>query len=341
MRKLRVSIFGCLLLVMAAMSVAPARSQGLPSKKDAGPILEKAEAKMALTTPGAPPFYLVAKLHYRLGATGFDGVYELMWTAPDRYREEFRLGQISSTYLALGDKLYIQRNTPLLTYPQWRLRTMLGLPTPALFAPKISVDKVSESQDGATQLACAKMISPFGTETDCFTQDTGNLVSMQFKMENLPISYTKENFADLGDYRFPKHILSIIANESLEVTLDKLMAARFSDDVFAPPAGAEVHDWCAKPDAGERKGEDFYAWLSRQESLRPEGPQGSNSPQGFYIQVGKDGRVDTLSQMFRDGSSKPLNAKTAGSVRFGVLSCGGKPIDYELNMAAVPPPPAP
>jgi hypothetical protein len=328
---------------MLASALATA-AQSLPSKNDAADLVAKAEQQMQLTGPGATPFHILAKIRYTVGSASLDGAYELLWESADRYREEFRLGALSSTYLALQDKLYIRRNTPTLTYPQWRARMLMGFPGHKYDVSKPDVLKVYKSQVGSEDLICADVKF---SGTRCFSATTGEIVSSEIKstLGKPPIAgLSEDGFVALGEARFPGHILSTMGDDSLEVRLDKVeLVTHFADVTFAPPEGASAHEWCAQPQLGKQVGDPQFPLLVLPDGQPFHGPPvvgpqvASRRFSALYVQTGTDGHIEKMMETYPDGSAKDLTNKTVRQMRRAVHSCDGKPIEYEevLGTAAV------
>ena len=90
-----------ILLVFAlvlVLSSVPALAQSLPDKNEVREWIKKAQEASDLRSPGAP-YHLVAKIRYAIGDKTMDGTYEILWVAADRYRVEFRMGDIGETDL--------------------------------------------------------------------------------------------------------------------------------------------------------------------------------------------------------------------------------------------------
>src|SRR5579864_9305611 len=147
----RILIIAIFVLTMCTL---PAAAQSLPTKKEAADLVVKAQKQMQLTGPGATPFHVLAKIRYTVGSASFDGDYELLWASADRYREAFRLGPLLSVYVATQNKLHIQRNSPTLTYMQWRVRELMNLPEPKSVDSRIDIGKVFTSQRGSQDAVC-------------------------------------------------------------------------------------------------------------------------------------------------------------------------------------------
>jgi hypothetical protein len=197
----RISIVVLLLYALiCAVGARPAGAQALPSKKVAAQTLDTAANRPSLTSPGAPPFHLLAEIDYKFGNTTYDGTYEVYWVAQDRYREEFRLGPINSDYVALHDKLYVARAIPALTYPQWRVRLLSGLPIHAEATANLHVSKVFSRQIKSESVICADLDIPRIGEVDCYSPATKDLVFVGGKsaVQDLSETIMADTFITFG-----------------------------------------------------------------------------------------------------------------------------------------------
>jgi hypothetical protein len=314
-------------LALEAFAAQPASAQALPSREEAVRLLETAGHQTSLTGSGAP-FHLAAKLHYTVDAISLDGTYEVLWAAAGRFREEFRLGSIGESDVALDGKLYVLRSSPILTYPEVRVRGLTGLPNPPVTpaaSESFQISKIYRSGGAGESLLCFDFGSP-PTNTNCVDSVTGRLVSVNNRMKL--ISRVEDRFMSVGAVNYPGHILSTIDHESLEISVDKLeTVARFADEVFVPPAGASSRDWCANPDGVRPLDRNLFAKLTVGFAL-------SHVPKGFrgyYAQVGANGRVEQAAEIYADGTARRSVDRDLNGARFPVHSCAGKPIEYETE----------
>ena len=316
-------------LALQAFAAQPASAQSLPSKEEAARLLETARHQTSLTGAGAP-FHLVAKLHYTVDAISLDGTYEVLWATSGRFREEFRLGAIGESDIALDDKLYVLRSSPVLTYPEAMVRKLTGLPNPAVkptASEPFQISKVYRSGGAGENLLCFDLGSPpTSMNTNCLDSVTGRLVSIISKMKQ--ISRVEDRFMSVGAVNYPGHMLSTIGNESLEINVDKLeTVARFADELFVPPAGASSRDWCANPDGVTPLDWNLFAKLTVGLTL-------SHVPKGFrgyYAQVGANGHVEQAAEVYADGTARRSGDRDLNGARFPIHSCAGKPIEYETE----------
>jgi hypothetical protein len=328
-RILAIAIF---ILTICAL---PAAAQSLPSAKDASVLVAKAQEQKRLTGPGATPFHILAKIHFTVGKASIDGAYEVLWESADRYREEFRLGSLSATYLALQDKQYIRRNTPALTYPQWRVRMLMGFPSYTYDVPKPDIVKVYQSQIGSEDVICAD-VKFAGTR--CFSH-AGEIVSSEWKStQGKPMiaRLGEDSFVDIGEARFPSHILSTISDETLEVRLEKVeLVTHFADATFVPPDGASAYDWCAQPEVGTQPKDSRFVPMTFVGGQLFQGPLFLAAPafsfkvSALYVQTGADGHIEKMMETYPDGSAKDLMTKMVRESRLPIHSCAGKPIEFE------------
>ena len=321
-------------LAAPAFGQQPAATQSLPSKAEAIPILEKAGEQMRLAEPGHPPFHLLAKLLYTLDGKSSDGTYEVLWASPDRFRDEFRLGPIGETDIALGDKLYILRNSPASTYHEFRVRGLMGLPENNGTIQPFKIAKVYA--DGADdKVVCFGFPEPSKGLTECVDQATGQLVSVNVQSKEGRTNTTSllpERFMSFGAVNYPWHILSTLAKETFEISVEKLdPVASFAAQTFIPPAGASSRDWCPKPEVPKEMDSRLATRLFLGDyapSPRPEGFR------GYYFLIAPDGRIEKDADMYSDGTTKKAAAQLSLE-RFPVHLCGGKPIEYETVFMTV------
>lgn len=313
-------------IALQAFAVHPVWAQSLPSKEEATHVLETVRHPMSFTEAGIP-FHFAAKLHYTLDATSLDGTYEVLWASPGRFREEFRLGSIGESVVALEDKLYLLRSTPVPAYPAERVRILTHLPSPVTFTasrpPQFS--KVYRSNNTAANELCFDFGSP-PTITDCVDSATGHFVSI--REDGKLISSIQDRFVSVLGLTYPGHIFFRAGHESFEITVDKLeTVAHFADDLFVPPTGATSHEWCANPDGFNPQDRSPLGKLTGGMTASPL-PKGFR---GFYVQVGPNGRVEQAAEMYADGTAKRSVDKDLNRARFSIRSCGGKPIEYEIH----------
>lgn len=323
-----------LFFTLAQLTASGACAQSLPTKKEAEALLQRAAEATDFQASDTPPFHLVAQVHYEIGGHPFDGSYELFWASPDRHRENFSMGTMMETEVALGDKLYVLRNTTTMTLPFWSIRLALRSPRHLLYGTKPNVDRVYSSQVRGENRTCVDSSDESLVREICFDPVSNQIVFLSHKLpvcshcENLPKSLRDSfglemsEFLSLGTKLFPRRIIRNDFDLRIDLETKTIeQAISFAQDVFTPPVGAESRDWCSKPDT---KGK--LSWTF--------GPLVKVNPPGsivaYYVLVGRDGKVEKSIPLRSGGISvdERLNQWFRGS-RFPVLSCGNKAIEYE------------
>src|ERR1700704_5788793 len=132
---------------------APICPQALPSKTQANELLQRTIKSQDLQLAG-PPFHLVAHVRYNFGGKTSDGAYEILWAAPNRFRETFQLEKMTEIDVALGDKIYIYRNTPTLTPHFLHLRNFVHQPISLYLGSKTTSHRIYSDSNGGGRRNC-------------------------------------------------------------------------------------------------------------------------------------------------------------------------------------------
>jgi|ERR1700675_2138908 len=322
-----------LFVAMALVVAPPACAQSLPTLDEASALLKKAIDTTNLKAPGGPPFHLIAKIHYALDDKTADGKYEILYAAPDRYRVQLQLDGVGETDVALGDKLYVARETPTLTYPFWSIREFLWEPGWPFLGADPKATRVYTSKAGTEVRPCLQAEGEEAVSKQvCFDAATHAVVSIHVAgnplmadPETVRFENNLDDFIDLGPIRYPRHLLKRFFSETIEATVERLDSVdKFSDDAFSVPPNAHVRDWCASPVLeNEAK---FPAprhptdpWLRTKDFI------------AFYLLVRKDGYVKNILMLHSSGNARTdrVFATVTKNGRYVTDLCGGKAIEYE------------
>jgi hypothetical protein len=332
----RLFIAGALLI--AACTAAPlgagarGQAQGVPSRKDISKLILEAHQKRYLTGEGSPPFHLLATFRYTYGSVTKTGTYELLWSAPERFREEFRLGDdVGETDLASDGKLYVSRNKKFTPISLWQIRSLMFLPERPVWAKlegETSVHSITAeslevytielgTKPGANRVRLNFLAREILSEETIFGQG-----------ETATASHT-DDYVDFGSARYPQHFLSTAKDMTVEINVVKLeQAGSFADVVFAPPENATVRDWCAEPEIAKPPLGHIFGDLFVVSDLEwTEKKVGAH-----YFLIAPDGSVETMARLSADGTESVgvLPKAEKEQARMPVRSCGGKPIEYEF-----------
>jgi len=318
------------------LSSVPAFTQSLPNKKEAREWVRRAQEASDLRSPDAPPYHLVAKIRYTINDKTMDGTYEILWAAPDRYRVEFRMGDIGETDLVLGDKKYVLRTTPTMTLPMWSVSSILFFSTPLPSAQSSqSVHKLSWAGDMANRQICAAVGESVTLDNKlCFDAKTTEVTathtqpitngSYRTVIDAFTLDLT--DYASLGKMRYPQHLERRSGPESIVATVEKWEAVqKFDESVFVPLPNSTAWDWCSTPKIEMPPSNRPYV-------LIPFIPYF-----GLYKVVRPDGTVKEATLLF--GSAKGPAKEMLDMERHNrsaVHICGGKPVEYETMVVIWP-----
>jgi hypothetical protein len=325
-------------LVLLGPMVSIAAPQSFPTKREAALLLQKAGEAADLRASDTPPFHLVATVHYTIGPQAFDGKYELLWASPDQFRETFKMGPAEEKEIALGDKLYILRTTQALSLPLWSVRDALRSIKRYFAEAGKNVSKVRASQSSKNNQYCVDSFDDFSRTQTCFDLATNETVYLDFGLfpseravysAEVKQMYRLElnDFAALGERRFPLHISRQRLDEKLDIRVETFAKVKtFVAGLFEPPAGTEAHDWCSSPvPAGSLQ-------IDRGSLFKVDPP---GSVFAYYVLVGRDGRAEKSVPIREGGSFVDVRmAERLRMARFPILSCGGNPIKYETVVEA-------
>jgi hypothetical protein len=319
--------FGALL---AGLALPAAQAQQTPSKKDAKKMIQQAAAATQLGTPGAP-FHLFAKFKYTLQNDTRDGTYELFWAAPNRFREEFHMGEVTETDVATGSKLFIERSSKALPLPLWRIRQVFRAPVGILVGDDPEVKKVYSDKSTGQWRTCADVNYEYARNQVCFdpatklvTRGAGGIYGRE-----APSEFRAAEFEAIGGKAIPRKLSLRSLGETIEIEVSALEPQNsFGDSVFVASPKAEGHDWCAEA-ATKGKTKFPHPPLVWGVPPPPMAPRGDFS--AYYILVGRDGQVANIIPL-RYGPDD-ANRRLMGflhDTKFPVRRCGDMPIDYEI-----------
>jgi hypothetical protein len=291
-------------------------------------ILQKTIEGMDLREPGSSPFHLVARVHYMLGADAYDGIYELVWAAPDRWRENFTMDNVGSEEdLAFGDRLHVLRNTATFSLPLWRIRDTLFHSVQAFYGPDPKARHVYSSSSTGKSLNCidSKMGGTNGRV--CYDPQTSQaeLLYLGWKTPDDSFELQLSDFVTLGKKRYPRRISRRQEDEAFELNVETLqLAAHFADAIFVPPRASITFPWCANP-------------IEKGHVVDPLPPvfQIDAPPAllAYYVLVGTDGRIKTLRPIrSAGGNMDQMMAEWSHKAKFSIRMCRGEPIEYETAL---------
>lgn len=310
------------LMVLFAVS---SRTQSPPSqltKKQANKFLQAAITSQDLQSPGRP-FHLLANVTYKLGGTTQNGVFEILWAAPDRFRETFRMDKMSEVNLALRDKMYVLRNTPTLSPQFLHLRNFVHHPLGLYLGSKTTAQKIYSASVGQQLLNCIAVDAD--KEASVCLDLTTNEVS-SIKLDNgypaAPYNLEENDFLNLGPRRYPRRMTRTIPGQTMTVEITKFVdVTAFQPEVFVPPANSEVRNWSLHPTP---KPDYFFATLPFPESSPP------RVFYPYYLLTGTNGHIKKFVSL--NPSAPPIAPAVAQwihNAQFPIWVCGQRPLEHE------------
>jgi hypothetical protein len=321
----------------------PAPAQSLPDKKEVSEWVTKALDTDILQSPDASPFHFLATVRYTFNGKSVDGTYEVMWQAADRFRVEFRMGDVTETDLILGDKKYVDRNTPTMTMLMWSISSFLfpegRKPVPSL-TRNDAVYKLTATGEGATRQICAMVGDHKTLENEmCFSATTRDLTSHRIhplrSMVNGAISIDLTDYISFGKLRYPQHLFKQFGTEMIYATVERWEAVeKFDSKLFAPLPNSIAWDWCSTPEVHRPKTTQNSSFIS---AIMSSTGQGQFPYVGVYKIVGQDGTPKQVTQLFRSPESAAKEfVNEQRRERSAVHICNGKPVEYETIVAFFP-----
>src|SRR5579862_2191429 len=324
-RMRRVFILGLLLVCAGvALTALRASAQTLPSKKEAAAMMQKAFAAMNLTSSGSPPFHLLAQVHYDLGGDGRDGIFELFWAAPDRWREGFKMERVDPEIdIALGDKLYTLRRNASASLPLLRVRRVLHPWGSNAVGRDFKVSKMAPEQLNGEQVTCFDSKWGVVEEHTCFDSPSNRIEETSYQGQGgwtASLNGKRSDFVAVGDKRYPRHFVSHYFDENMDIKITTLaVGTDFPEGVFTPQVGAAVSEWCAAPVEKGETSPGFGRITLHEPALV-----------AYDLLIARDGKVKKSAPLRPADANEDaqLNAWFR-DVKFPKKLCGANPIEYE------------
>jgi hypothetical protein len=326
MARFALIMFSCLFAFFGLTTQA----QSLPSKEEATSLLHRAFQEITLQDAGTPPYHLVARVHIEMEEAFRDGMYEVLWASPNRFRENFKIEGLAETDVVLGDKLHIFRTSPLVMFPFDAVRQFLSSPIPTRLttrpeAKRISFDEIHGERDTCIYTHEDVYVSA-SVERVCFSTSTNEVVLIEAIPRDSSDSFLLrlEDFAGVGTKRYPRHLHQEKFGEVLDVKVDAINEAKFGDSVFVPPPGSELRDWCPVP----------ILQKTAKQVISFRFPKASRFP-AYYILIGVDGRAKNAQLLWEpDKKLKQQFNLWLQETKFPIRMCGDRAVEYDTVVSS-------
>ncbi|MBZ5539573.1 MAG: hypothetical protein LAN61_03520 [Acidobacteriia bacterium] len=320
--KLPSLIAACALFALASSepwsgNMAAAGDKGLEAQK----LLQQAEDLTDIRSSGSRSFHLAARVYMYEGKDlAADGTYDLFWASPTAWREEIKFAHFSQVRVAIGDKLSISRNPPILPLEIFRLHELLDFPN--VLHPNLAVKpgKVKERTRNGSRERTIEVGSRI------VILDGSSPIPIRVEFKSFHFEYQFKDYVSFDGRQFPRTLAEFILNRPLvQVQVQKLEQAAFDASFFIPPKDATVLRWCPHPEPA--KLEDLGALSLLPSQLRDAAHQ---HVAAIYGIIGIDGRWHDLAVVKSAG--KEVDSYWMDQMlqqRYTPAKCAGVPVEQE------------
>lgn len=311
-----------------------AQEEKVPSREEASELVKKALASVGLKHEQSTPFHLLANVEMKHGNKKSEGKYEILWSAPDKYRVNLQTTTATETDIALGDKLYISRSTPALSLEMWTANGFLQKPTSSLFLDDLAVKSVSSETVEGEKLTCVDASNALEMGLHICLDSRSDelaLVRMEYirkrkKASQIPLLELSD-FVTVGNMRYPRHLAGIRQIVEIQAEVQKFeISTPFAENVFQPDPRATALDWCASPKF------DPQTLPKKQEkpAHKPVWEYAEDQVVAYSIVVGPDGFAKKSYVLYSGTPSVSAHVSATLDMKYPVLGCNGRPVSYEL-----------
>ncbi|MGH9682188.1 MAG: hypothetical protein ACRD4S_01040 [Candidatus Acidiferrales bacterium] len=296
----------------------------------------------------------MAKVHYSLGSTVTDGMYEMLWASKDQMRINFKLGDSAEAYVVTPTKVYHWRTSLAIYLPMMEISSMVQFPLLIPHESSIKLHKVYTANRYGLDLVCGEIDDALATGEICADAATRSVVSMhagakpryqgnawllsRFFAEGSSVA-ASGTVPDAPAW-YPARIERHIYDEHAIVNIVSFSSVqKFADDVFIPPKNATAYAWCAAPafvsdvDTNPPGAEELNVPLTERTEPSYVLSMRINAPgelMAYYLIVGPDMRVTSVRALrANDPHSQKELDENFSHLTFPVFSCKGKRISRE------------
>jgi hypothetical protein len=339
-------------VIVTLLAGTLAWGQELPANDEARMWMMKGSGSSDMGRGWPQSYHFLARVRYKRENKVEEGAFEIRWQAADRYRLDFKLGEIFATEMALGDRYFVLRSKPdenhLPAFERFLVASLVFHPLMDMTATGGTVSRVwLEPNVEGNQICMEAAGDERYAKEECFDAKTRKVLSATIRDLSKYASdpgatvLQESEFVDVGKLRYPRKMKKQFLTGTAEIEVDKFEETEaFEESVFVPPAEAISREWCAKPAVTmpERPGMPASAMrgtgMAVSEMVPPtlRGPMGrANGPNAYrYILVGPDGRVELATPIPSFVNDKPGKPVHLTNETYPVHACNGKGIEYEM-----------
>ena len=312
-------------LLAALLAPALATSAEKPNPQQEGAALLARAAEVSnIRSADAKPFRIRAGVSlFAVEAGNLEGSYSLVWSSPNRWREETTFPGFTQVRVAGDRKFWQARNVDHLPERIWEFQNLIDLMFRLRLQPKERIRKVYDSRKGGPALRCLELKAESGIERElCFDATLNTLV----REKRARSEYAYDDYLGLGGRFFSKSMRFVRDGRALvELRIEELVEIPGVDDsTFTPPAGAQEWETCAEPEKPrvEKQVAPVYPDAARRSQITGEVV--------VYALIGTDGRLHNLKVLASTwpGFATPT-LEAWQQARYKPQTCNGKPVPSE------------
>ncbi|MGB6523822.1 MAG: hypothetical protein WBE87_02785 [Candidatus Acidiferrales bacterium] len=299
-------------------------------KAQAEALLAKSRDLSNIEAPDSPAFVLNAKIHYQMGRQKAEGDAQIIWTAPDHYREAYTAPNYSYIEVVRDGYRYLARTNNEMPLQMYELRNAIIAAMDGGGNPGNLKIKRVKTDPSDSRIVCI-IFDTFAPITDCLDSD-GDVLSSEMQRKDvqdiLRQHYDFSDFAVFGAKRFPRKVAFRGGDgDVIEIEVSQLAAVKAIAPVaFNVPTGAMKETWCENPTSDPPNPafhggsvDEFMTLGDAQASVYLVIDANGHVRAGTVIYQMRPIRYDDLKAMFR-------------AMRFPRALCGNDGIEYETIM---------
>lgn len=331
-----------LLVVACAVCLAPFHfrtASANDNKKNKKELKAQAEALLAksrdlsnIEAPGSPAFALNAKIHYQAGTQTAEGDGQIIWMAPDHYREAFSAPNYFYMEIVRDGYRYLARTNDDMPLIIFELRNSFAIAMRIPSDPKLKIKDVRTTAEAEGAQTCMKD----GTFlTECLDNE-GDILSLEknFGREASAMDehYEFSSFVQFGTKRVPQKITFQGGNDhSIDVDVQQLAFINaVPADAFNIPIHSARNTWCAEPKSDPKSPVNVNppdSYLAASQAL-------ARAEASLYCIIMPSGRVRSALLFHASGTVKQKTVDDwVANARFAPLLCGSDGQEYQVKVS--------
>jgi TonB family protein len=332
-------------LVRVALLVATLTFLGRPIRQlaDDRPaetlaLLHRAAQLEDLRSEGNPLYRLHAHIEVKGKKGEAHGEYGLVWQAPNRWREELKIGDFGRLRVGTDGGFYQVRSVDYQTQMIFDFDKMMDVESILRVQPDETTSRVKSRKINGNPLSCAQILLQAAMARElCFDPASGVHLHAEFPQDSPPGAkdHVAVDYLDVrpsGDKQIPRRIrLGRPGRYTLEISLQSLESlSEINSTTFAEPARSEFWGHCRDSSSAgvPYKKMPEYPAAARQ-----------NRQDGFvsiYVRIEPDGSTSHLKTLSATSPAFEGAAREAVQQwKYKPRTCGGSPVRDETVVDVV------